>query len=180
MITIQSTNPSRSKFIKKPTQKITSKPDYKPGFRKLPFVAKWRTKETAQYWTVPASGGYIGGYEVGAAMATAMLKFMRASEHDVQGYLPNIVESFARRIEEEGGSKMVNAGSANMSESYSSLRGQYVGFFNTLAGCLATASRVLGANLDRVSEAELIARANRGLSFDEPAYIASLDDGEQS
>ena len=76
----------------------------KPGFRRLPFVAGWRTESASPCWNVPASGGYFGGYETGEAMAQAFLKFLREEKGDFPAYwLTGIVESFMTRFEQEGG-----------------------------------------------------------------------------
>lgn len=166
-------------FVNKPVSPIQNKRDYKPSFRSLPFVAGWRSKTKTPYWNVPATGGYFGGYETGAAMATAFLKFIRSSNKDVHGYLPWIVDSFARRIEQEGGSEMADRRYGKTSESYDSLRGQYVGFFNTLASALLNHAKTCDY-LDGVSERELVASANAGLGFDQSAYMASLSEqGEE-
>lgn len=179
MTNISARSNSFSPYFKNTALKIKSPRKYKTGFESLPFVAGWRSKATAPRWNIPASGGYIGGYETGKAMATALLKFMRADDRNMHGYLPDIVESFACRFEEEGGSEMASRRFDDRSEAYVSLRGQYCGFFNTLADWLADAARLMGSNLDNLSNKELIDCANKGLGFDEEAYFASLDDEEE-
>jgi hypothetical protein len=168
-------------YIKKPALKLVSKPKYKPGFRKLPFIAGWNSKAKAPYWNVPATGGYHGGYETGAAMAIAMLKFMREEnsgfEPVITCSLPEVIESFMIRFVEEQGSEMLDRKSADRTESFASFRGQYCGFFNTLCNWLSAAAKSPGGeNLDNVAEGLLVARANAGLGFDASAWIASLSD----
>src|SRR5699024_7073196 len=55
-----------------------------------------------------------------------------------------------------------------------SLRGQYVGFCNTLSEWLVASAKQLGRDLDHVSEADLIGKANAGLALDEEAYLEQL------
>ena len=69
-------------FVGKTPNPIKRKTRGKPGFRRLPFVAGWRTESASPCWNVPASGGYFGGYETGEAMAQAFLKFLREEKGD--------------------------------------------------------------------------------------------------
>lgn len=129
------------------------------------------------FWDVPATGGYMGGYETGEAMALAFAKFLREESGDYAGgALTHIVGSFMERYEDEGGKEMEERPVPEQSHSSASLRGQYVGFFNTIAKLLRDAAQRLGGEFDRTSERELLQRANSGLGFDEAACIASFDD----
>jgi len=155
---------------------LKRRPHVRTPFLQLPFVGSRGTKRTKRFWDVPATGGYFGGYKTGEAMALAFLKFLRADESEYPNYqLTQIVESFMVRFEEEGGEAMVDRRISDWSTSFDSLRGQHVGFFNTLSVWLAAAAKNLGPRLDNLTEQELVRRANAGLKFDSAAYIAELE-----
>ena len=168
-------------FVGKTPNPIKRKTRGKPGFRRLPFVAGWRTESASPCWNVPASGGYFGGYETGEAMAQAFLKFLREEKGDFPAYwLTGIVESFMTRFEQEGGKAMADRSPCSeWSEPFEAFRGQYCGFFNTVSQWLAASAKHLGSNLDRITEQDLVRRANAGLGFDHVAYMASLSDDEE-
>lgn len=166
-------------FINSPPTPIKRKTRGKTGFRRLPFVAGRHSKSANPFWNIPASGGYFGGYETGEAMALAFLKFLREEDSNIPSYwLTKIAESFMCRWEQEGGSDMAERRHLNHSDGFDSIRGQYVGFFNTLSQWLSAAAKGMGSNLDRMTERELVARANMGLGFNHIAYMASLSDDE--
>ena len=146
----------------KTSQPIKRKTRDKTGFYRLPFVAGWRTEADAHCWNVPATGGYFGGYETGNAMAQSFLKYLREEKSDVPAYwLTNIVESFMVRFEQEGGKAMLDRTPVSeWSDSFDSLRGQYVGFFNTVSQWLSASAKNLGGNLDSLTEQDLVRRAN--------------------
>ena len=146
-------------------------------FRNLPFVAGKRSKVTATAWDIPAGGGYFGGYKTGEAMALAYLKHDRAHGRSHMYYqFREIVESFLIRIEQEGGWAAYCASEGN--DEMAGLRGQFVGFMNTISDRLTMASRFLFHDLDMVTERELIDIANLGLNFDHVAYMGSLSDDD--
>ena len=57
-------------FVGKTPNPIKRKTRGKPGFRRLPFVAGWRTESASPCWNVPASGCYFGGFDHVAYMAS--------------------------------------------------------------------------------------------------------------
>lgn len=166
-------------FIRKGPPVLKKRKSTGIAFRDLPFVASRRTTTDAEYWHVPATGGYFGGYETGQAMARALLKFHRSEKStDLSYALTAVVTSLMRRFEEEGGRAMDDRRADDRSDGFDSFRGQYVGFFNTLSGWLEASARQLGHGLDKVSDDELLIMANAGLNFDCNAYMESLEDDE--
>lgn len=160
-------------FIGQPARPLKRKTRGQSGIRRLPFVAGKRTDCAAPFWSVPATGGYFGGYETGVAMAHAFLKFLRTSDDCFYvHWLTSIARSFMVRFEQEGGQAMQSRPFCECSAEFSSLRGQYCGFFGTVSQWLATSARNLGADLDRLTEQDLLACANAGLGFDDAAYAA--------
>lgn len=146
-------------------------------FAGLPFVNRKLAEHKAQpeYWDVDLGGGYFGGYKVGEAMALAYLKCDRIhGQPNMDYFLTKIVTSFVIQYERAGGFKAVEQSDGN--DGGAALRGQFVGFFNTISQRLALASRLLFHDLDRVTEQELIDIANIGMQFDHVAYMASLKD----
>jgi hypothetical protein len=147
----------------------------KINLHRLPFVANRRDDNITPFWSIPATGGYCGGHQTGEAMALAYLKFLRSPEADKTGGLSFIVGSMMARYEMEGGQKMEEMTPSNQqSESYSSFLGQYVGFFNELNTWLTLAAKYFGAELDNISESEILVRANNGLNLDEMQYVENL------
>lgn len=148
-----------------------------PYFR-LPFVGGWKDKSVeAQHWALPASGGYFGGYQTGEAMAHAFLKYLREDRggDGATSHLTSIVESLMIRFEEEGGQAMNRRRNRDhRTASFNSFRGQYVGFFNTIAVWLAASAKQIDGQLDAMDEAGITQRANEGLRFDECAYMAEV------
>lgn len=140
----------------------------KQGFDRLPFVASSRTKTAAANWSVPGTGGYLGGYTTGEALALAFLKHLRGDESDITpSWLTWVSESFAVRFEQEGGAAMSCRRVSERTEGYDSFCGQRAGFMNTLQRWLSASAKHLGSALDDLDEAELVRRANAGLAFDE-------------
>ncbi|MCR6651793.1 MAG: hypothetical protein NVV73_10040 [Cellvibrionaceae bacterium] len=138
---------------------IKLKEPKKPDIWSLPFT----NRKERSLWALPAIGGYDGGYKTGSAMALVFLKYMRGK--DTPGHeLTIILEAIFRRIQGAGGPKppLEEPGGA-----YASLRGQYVGFFNTVTGWVWTAATRHGDSLDELSDADLVAQANDGLRCDE-------------
>lgn len=127
-------------------------------FHRLPFVNPSRNRTTTKFWSLPLQGGYIGGYEAGAAMAEAFLKHLRSNNSDFHGELTSIVGSMMEQFSNLEGSKMEELPVSDRSDAYSSFHGQYVGFFNTVTNWMAEYVKIFGHSLDQVSERELIKR----------------------
>lgn len=68
-------------------------PHRKHPFHRLPFVAPRRHSGRAQFWHVPASGGYEGGCETGAALALLFLRHLQQHPARLSGRLGWIVIS---------------------------------------------------------------------------------------
>lgn len=166
-------------FIGKAPSPIKCRPRGKPDFHQLPFVADGRVESASPYWHIPASGGYFGGYETGEAMAHAFLKFLREEQSTCPTYwMTGIVESFMIHFESEGGLAMQRRRASEWSDEFTSFRGQYTGFINTLSQWLTVAAKQLGSSLDSLTEQDMVNRANAGLGFDHVAYRATLSDEE--
>lgn len=167
-----------SEFVEKPPVALKYNHRASNNFSALPFVSNSRTKRDNRCWDVPATGGYFGGYRTGEAMALAFAKFLREDGEAAiaPAQLTCIVESFMERYEQEGGKTMRSLPMNQYSDEFSSFRGQYVGFFNTITKMLADAAVRLGGEFDRTSERELVDRANAGLGFRETAFLESLSD----
>ena len=129
-------------------------------------------------WNVPTTGGYLGGYETGRAMAHDFLKMLRNDQSSTPPTdLAQIVKSFAIKFGIENGPEMCNKPIPERTENFGSLHGQYVGFFNTLSEWLKAGAKHLVGGLDEMTEDDLLARANAGLVFDEEAYLKQLEGG---
>lgn len=150
----------------------------KQPFARLPFV-NWKHAweiDKGFAWSLPAHGGYFGGYETGRAMAYMLLKHMRehaqpsgqSSNHQITW----MVESLMARFEQEGGVQAWQDRAGN--DGMPALRGQLIGFFNTLSDWVAASARKFGRGLDDVEMDELIKSANLGLNFDHVAYMESF------
>lgn len=147
--------------------KIKFKPRKKLPAHRLPFVGPEPGRSQLSFWAVPKSGGYGGGCDTGAALAKIYLKHLR--EHgraaSAGGFLQNIVLDM---VDSEHGE----------SPEQDALRGQVVGFFSVLEAWIEGAAHYLGGSLDQVDGKALLDMANRGLSTDYEAYLASLHDDE--
>jgi hypothetical protein len=121
---------------------------------------------------LPATGGYIGGNETGAAMALNLLKEMRASEPGL-GFLrmQHMISEFMRRIELDGGHAVYDRPVAEWSDAEDSRRGQYVGFIGTLSHWMEAAVRQMGGQLDTMSEEALLISASNGLNLDMDEWL---------
>lgn len=153
--------------------KLKPKNPQKTALWDMPFA----DKKTRSYWAVPATGGYLGGYKTGNAMALVFLRHLKNRDQTLSPIndLTHILEAIFRRIQEAGGPlpPLQDPGGA-----YASLRGQYVGFFNCVTQWLWVAATKYGDSLDELSDADLVATANEGLMFDEAGYYDSLPDEE--
>lgn len=144
----------------------------KHPYLSLPFVGKGE----AGYWSVPASGGYFGGYKTGEAMAHAFFKVVRddSATHS-NTYLAAVVEAFMCRFEQEGGASVSrSARASNANDGMPALRGQWVGFFNTVMHWASIGVKRYGGGLDAVSMQALVDDANAGLGFDMAAFMKML------
>lgn len=155
-------NKNSMQVVRKSAAIIKLKKSQKPDIWSLPFT----NRKERSHWALPATGGYAGGYETGDAMALVFLKYMRGIDQTTPpiNELTLILEAIYRRIKEEGGPlpPLQEPGGA-----YESLRGQYVGFFNCITQWAWIASRSHhGSFLDRMSTADLVGVANKGLRFD--------------
>ena len=162
-------------FIGKPAKPIKRNTLKQEGFYKLPFVGS--SRHAARFWCVPATGGYTGGRETGAAMAYSFLKFLRTSPRAQADFLlPRVIESFMVRFEQEGGCALIGMPYKKQSTAFAALEGQYYGFFGTVSRWLASSAICLGSDLDQLTEKDLLRRANAGLGFDEMAYLADINE----
>ena len=175
--TIASSLPAN--FSVKSFVRIKRKCGHPRGFQRLPFVAGRRAKTATPAWAIPATGGYFGGYHTGEAMALAFMKYQRGGP-EFQPGLTEVVRSFMRRFEEEGGKTVDEKFPDDQNNSFESFRGQYVGFFNTISSWLSVLVKTSGNGLDSIEDKDLISMANKGLSFDCKAYMASLSGKDKS
>ncbi|MGL6392550.1 hypothetical protein ACSZMV_00340 [Aeromonas veronii] len=143
----------------------------KHSMDKLPFIAGGQESTTTPCWQVPAAGGAIGGYETGEALALSYVKCLRGEQ---RGRLVGIVSSMMAQYDQVGGQAMASLPSYQWSEEFASFQGQMMGFFRVLDLWLHASAVQCGAGLARVSEQELLKRANIGLSFDNEAYLSAL------
>jgi hypothetical protein len=109
-------------------------------------------------------------------MAVFFLKFLSYGGGDgAESRLSNIAESFMIRFEQLGGKAMRERERAEpICGAFDSLRGQYVGFFNTLSQWLIDALQGRDISLDDQTEQDLLRCANEGLGFQMKEYMASL------
>lgn len=147
----------------KPAPRLRFYPHRKHPFHRLPFVAPRRHPGGAQYWYVPASGGYEGGYETGAALALLFLRHLQQHPGRWSGRLGWIVMSMLHAWMEDGGGQQMDQPVYRRPPALHSRRGQMVGFFALVEEWLQLAVTVDGAELAQFSEKALLQRANRGL-----------------
>ena len=141
-----------------PPARLKAKPSSCKGIWALPFTADSRRKSNTPYWVVPATGGYEGGYEIGVLMANSYLKLLRnESNNGCINYLGLISESIESRTK---GVYREDLKSYEQSNEYDSLKGQKVGFFNTLDQWLSFAAKNAGGRLDELTNKDLIKQVN--------------------
>lgn len=146
-------------------------------FLDLPFVSRSFDAHD-QYWTVPATGGYMGGYETGEAMAKLFLK--RLGSEDPKGHFNTsnmvtyISHSFAVRMASAGMFGMNSPLNSRHGSEFASLSGQHAGFFNTVTKCLLEYARGRVTSFAHETDQKLLDDANAGLAFDEGAYFSTL------
>lgn len=140
-------------------------------FLRLPFMGKGETIK-ALCWDLPATGGYVGGYRAGEAMAISFLKYLRDQDQPfIPTELTHIAGAIMERWSQEGGHRMASRSMANQSLAFESIHGQYAGFFNTLLPWIHAAASRLGGNLDSITEGDLIRKANAGLNWDPESEV---------
>jgi len=124
----------------------------KPAHR-LPFVGGKGHNGGISFWNVPASGGFPGGTETGDALASSYLKFLRDHPEDVMSsvLLQWIALDMCERYARVGGAER------------ESLAGQITGFFSGFSR-FAQEYPQARPDLDQISEAEILSRANAGLA----------------
>lgn len=108
---------------------------------RLPFVGKRGqfSDVCADFWAVPATGGYRGGCATGSAFAHLYLMYLRDHPNE-EAALQNIALDMQRNA----------------------TRGQMVGFFSTLAPALQQGAQHQDSYYP-ASEADLMARATAGI-----------------
>lgn len=148
----------------------------KRSFYRLPFTN--HNGSFGDYaWSLPATGGYFGGYKAGRAMAIALLKHLRnyAKESDFSDQcLTNIMQCLTHRFHEAGGiEKERGKPMSEWDDEFNSIRGQYAGFTNTLSKWISVWARQWGSDLDEITDKALVQIANAGLQgTDEDLYAA--------
>ena len=140
----------------------------KNAMHNLPFVGPAPGKVGRSYWAVPKTGGAVGGWETGRALATIYLKYLYQLGQEEGG-------------QEEAGHLQHIAldmfdGDYPVDMAQDARRGQACGFFSTLYPWLAIAARDFGHMLNDLDNKVLLEAANAGLNFDSEAYEASLSD----
>lgn len=153
------------------------------GVFTLPCVSEERIKgDFPRFWDVPAEGGYWGGYKTGEAMAQAFLRALRHLPHeDAAPGITWAFEGFLHAMNVHGGSQPLmdsKRGDIVHGGPMDSLRGQYVGFFNTVNKWIFAAAKNLGPSLDKMDMETLTEKANAGIRFDSAAYQAYLENNE--
>lgn len=121
---------------------------------RLPFVGgKSKTRLGLSFWDVPATGGYSGGCDTGAALALLWLKHVeRRPATDLKFTLSAIVQ--------------------DMSGTQDKTRlGQMVGFFEIIEHAISELVANSRFHITK-DDAELLAKANAGLNYvdNEPEY----------
>jgi hypothetical protein len=118
---------------------------------RLPFVGSY--KSDISFWNIPATGGYGGGYETGAAMATAYLRHLKMNPEFQGGLLQHIVLDMCQAYKH---------GLTAAEEE--SLRGQIVGFCSVICATVQNTAPLFKYELNAVEETQLLKRANAGLA----------------
>ncbi len=109
---------------------------------RLPFVGLY--KSGVCWWSVPATGGYGGGCETGAAMATAYLRDLKMNPEFHGGLLQHIVLDMCEAYKH---------GLTAAEEE--SLRGQIVGFFSAICARLQNMAPLFRYRLDAAEETHI-------------------------
>lgn len=115
-------------------------------------------------WTMPATGGYDGGCTAGKAAAEIYLReYLRPISLARGGHIPTL-QKVALGIAER-------TASATTEDERESLRGQAVGFFSHLDGCLLWASEWLDETPDDCTPGALRERLAAGLKHKAPRRV---------
>ena len=120
----------------------------KNKFHRLPFVK--RTKQRLQCWVVPATGDYVGGYQIGEAMAHAYIKYLQSinGNCDEVGYLLEILGDIQLRMLECGYANWASICVLEWPYELSSLHGQRTGFVRTVEQWLIYGAKTYEPVLD--------------------------------
>ena len=134
-------------------------------FKRLPFVHVGKLYVNS-YWAVPAKGEYLGGYEAGAAMAKAFLKHLANSGKSHDAYvLLSIIQSQGERLQDAiNRHQCQDMPTTRWPTEPASLRGQQVGFINTIGEWLLAILKPFAAAFDDVDEQTLAQHANHALT----------------
>jgi hypothetical protein len=128
------------------------RPTSKLSWDRLPFVGKDHGRHSC--WDVPLTGSYLGGCEVGKAIAHMYLKYVRDERDNHVALGGPLLHSMIQDL----------VGKDAISEDEQKVkRGQIAGFASELASWLKGAACELGYSLDRCSEQTLVDRTNRWL-----------------
>lgn len=147
------------------------------GFARLPFVFCSKAGIIKSYWALPATGGYVGGYEAGRLMAQAYIKQMSESaEHGDAFKLLLILEELdSRLLEANNHHQSHNTPACDLPHEVSSLRGQRIGFINELGSMLFVGSRLMPEPFAAQSESSIVQQANSALQQTKESTCARLD-----
>lgn len=159
------------RFSRRPAQRLRShkNPDY-ARFGALPFISK--RSGQVNFWTVPATGGYFGGFQTGEAIARQLLHYLQtAPDNGCHSGLGSIVRSLFKQYDAVGGDDMAARPTAEQSADFASVHGQMCGFFWELTAVLTAHAK---RHPRHHTMDELIEQANLGLGFDEARYTAYL------
>lgn len=124
-------------------------------------------------WDVPATGGYVGGWETGMALAFLFYKRAKTVDRASGWNFLEIVRSIAASAEPHGGLAVV-LGNAKLTPEQDSMRGQVCGFLTAIGDWASCAALYMKGPADDLSEAQLIGMANRGLAYDSAAAHAEM------
>jgi len=110
-------------------------------------------------WSLPATGGYIGGNKAGEAAAWMYMHYLQQDRSRLSGgFLQLIALSFEERLT-----------AATSDDERGALRGQAVGFFSALGSVLRDV-----ANFYKFQPFdELRTELQQGLDFDEAGFLAA-------
>lgn len=127
-------------------KKLEFRPDRSLPVHRLPFVRL--RKKSVCFWNVPRVGGYSRGCETGRALALVYLSFLREHNQEMTFLQYIVLDMFGMKSKK------------NVSSSYSSLRGQIVGFFSELDRLLYVRAKQENCNLDRQDVRKIATKAN--------------------
>lgn len=163
-------------FIRKPAKSLKFKRN-KSGklspIMALPFINSNKKDPAAfAFWYVPRSGGYMGGYTTGSALA---LLFMQAlQQHNIdddEACLAKIVMAFIHLCAPyvQGASL-----SPEQQEEYNTIKGQSDGFFHTICNWLYCGLQKEAEQFATLPTAKHLHRANQGIGFDSLSFKQAI------